>query len=179
MHLGALRREQVGDRVADRDPAAAAGVQRPGGVRRDELEVDAPAGERVGRGRSASPCATTVAQHVVQPGRREEEVEEARARRSRPARGARGGPGSSSSTMRAATSRGGMPTGLASWSATLVVKSPWSGSFGGVSSMPPGGAGKPAASSAAWSAARSWSRITTAEGWRRPAPFAARRARAW
>ena len=47
MHLGALRREQVGERVADRDPAAAAGVQRAGRVRGDELEVDPLPVERV------------------------------------------------------------------------------------------------------------------------------------
>ena len=47
VHLGALRREQVGDRVADRDPAPAAGVERAGRVGRHELQVDAPAGQRV------------------------------------------------------------------------------------------------------------------------------------
>ena len=55
---------------------------------------------------------------------------------------------SSSTTIFAATSRGDMPNGLASWSATFVVKSPWPGSLGAVSAIPPGGAGNPAATSA-------------------------------
>ena len=59
MHLGALGGEQVGERVADRDPAPTAGVQRAGGVRRDELEVDAAARRARRRARSASPWATT------------------------------------------------------------------------------------------------------------------------
>src|SRR5829696_7835103 len=67
---------------------------------------------------------------------------------------------SSCSAIRAATSRGGRPTCFWIWSATLVEKSPCPASFGGVSSTPFGGAGKPPASSAAWTAAVSWSRIT-------------------
>ena len=47
VHLRALRRQQVRDRVADRDPAAAARVQRAGGVGRDELEIDPLAGQRL------------------------------------------------------------------------------------------------------------------------------------
>ena len=54
-HLGTLAREQVRDGVAHRHPAAAAGVQRPGGVGRDELEVDPPAGERAVRAVGARP----------------------------------------------------------------------------------------------------------------------------
>ena len=41
VHVRALRREQVRDRVAHGDPAPATGVQRAGRVGRDELEVDA------------------------------------------------------------------------------------------------------------------------------------------
>ena len=52
---------------------------------------------------------------------------------------------SSATTILAATSRGAMPTGFASCSATLVVKSPWPESFGGVSATPSAGSGKPAA----------------------------------
>ncbi len=78
VHLGALRGEQVGDRVADRDPAPAAGVERAGRVRRDELEVDALAGQR-----SAwpyrSPCATTARSTSCSQVGREVEVDEARA----------------------------------------------------------------------------------------------------
>ena len=58
MHDRALRREQVGERVADGHPATAAGVQRTGGVGRDELEVDPLAVE--GRAVAVrSPVATT------------------------------------------------------------------------------------------------------------------------
>ncbi len=63
--------------------------------------------------------------------------------------------------MVAATSRGGRPAGLASFIATLVVKSACCfGSVGGANSTPPAGTGSPAASRAAWTAATSWSRIT-------------------
>ena len=76
VHLGALRREQVRDRVADRDPAPTARVQGPGGIGRDELEVYPPAREHR---RAAVPIARRdhITQDVVQPRRREEEVEEA------------------------------------------------------------------------------------------------------
>ena len=47
VHDRALGREEVGQRVADRHPAATAGVERAGGVGRHELEVDAQAVERV------------------------------------------------------------------------------------------------------------------------------------
>ncbi len=42
-HFGALRLEDAGEAVANGGPAHAADVNRPGGVRRDELEVDAHA----------------------------------------------------------------------------------------------------------------------------------------
>ena len=77
MHLGALRREQVGERVADRDPAPAAGMQRAGGIRRDELEVHALTGENV-----ATSVPRAVGNHrgqrLVEPRRLEIEVQEAR-----------------------------------------------------------------------------------------------------
>ena len=77
VHLRALRRQQVRDRVADRDPAPAARVQRPGGVGRDELEVDPLRRRARPRCRTGRPRATTVAQHVVQPRGREVQVDEA------------------------------------------------------------------------------------------------------
>ena len=79
VHLGALCREQVRERVADCDPAPSARVDRPGGVQGHELEVDAVTGPHV-----AVPVALTLrddsAQHVVEPRRREIEVDEPRAR---------------------------------------------------------------------------------------------------
>ena len=47
-NTGALRRQQPAERVADRGPAGAADVDGPGGVGRDELEIDVLAVERVG-----------------------------------------------------------------------------------------------------------------------------------
>ena len=76
--LGALGRQHVGDRVADRHPAAAAGVQRSGRVGRHELEVDPTPRQGM---TAAVPLARGDhrAQDVVQPGRMQEEVDEARA----------------------------------------------------------------------------------------------------
>ncbi len=77
VHLGALGREEIRDRVADRDPPPATGVQRPGGVGRDELEVDpAPLEHR----RAAVPLSllNNPTEHIVQPGGCEEEIEEPR-----------------------------------------------------------------------------------------------------
>ena len=75
VHDRALRREQVGDRVAHCHPAPAARVQRSGRVGGDELEVD-PLPRQVGRGAvRLAPC-NDRAQHVVQPGWREIEVDE-------------------------------------------------------------------------------------------------------
>ena len=76
MHDCALRGEQVGQRVADRHPAAAARVEGSGRVGRHEFEVDAQAVERVA-------VAVRLAgfdhgqEHLVQPGGCEVEVEEA------------------------------------------------------------------------------------------------------
>ena len=80
MHLGALRREQVRDRVAHRDPAATPGMERSGGVGRHELEVHERAGQR-GGGPVAIAVGDDRSQHVVEPGRREIQVDEAGLRR--------------------------------------------------------------------------------------------------
>jgi hypothetical protein len=78
MHLCALGNEQVGNGVADGDPPSTAGVERAGGVGGHELEIDLPALQRV-----VLPVGVAgghdLAQHVVEPRRRQEEVEEARA----------------------------------------------------------------------------------------------------
>ena len=77
MHVGALSGEQVGERVTDRHPAAAAGMEWPGRVRRDELEVDAPSRERVAAAERVS-SVHDGPQHVVQPRGCQVEVDEAR-----------------------------------------------------------------------------------------------------
>jgi hypothetical protein len=46
VYLRALRREQVRDRIAHRDPTTASGVQRTRGVGGNELEIDPLPGER-------------------------------------------------------------------------------------------------------------------------------------
>ena len=100
VHDRTLRREQVRDRVADRDPAATARVQRTGRVHRDELEVDPQALVRVAApvvlARRDDVASGPSCNHVG----REEEVEEARARRPRRARRAAAGPASSAATIR-------------------------------------------------------------------------------
>jgi len=76
MDLSAVGREQVGKRVADCDPAPAAGVQRASGVGRHELEVDTGT-------RQSPPMAVLVAggdhrpQYLVEPRRREVHIDEA------------------------------------------------------------------------------------------------------
>ena len=145
-------------RVADRDPAPAAGVDGAGGVQRDELEVDPVTGQDL-----AVPVLLALhddpTQDVVEPRGRQVEVDEAGPETS--IRSTCGGSSASSaSTILAATSRGGRPTDFVRRMATLVVKSPWPACVGGVSSTPPSGSGNPAASSARRSAARIWSRIT-------------------
>ena len=76
VHDGALGAEEVGEGVAHRDPAAPAGVEGPGGVGGDELEVDALALER-----PAVPVPLAGghdgAEHLVQPRGPEVEVHEA------------------------------------------------------------------------------------------------------
>ena len=75
VHLGALRREQVGERVTHCDPTPATGVDRPGGVDGHELEVDPVPGTN-----AAVPVLVTLPddaeQHLVQPGGSEVEVDE-------------------------------------------------------------------------------------------------------
>ena len=110
VHLGALRGEQVRDRVADRDPAPAAGVQRAGRVGRDELEVDRAGRRAPSSGRSRSPAVDDVTHDVVQPRGREEEVEEAGARDLDLGEMREPASASSASLIRSAISRGGAPT---------------------------------------------------------------------
>ena len=78
MHVHALGNEQVANGVADGDPPPTAGVERAGGVGGHELEIDLLAVQRL-----VLPVGVAgghyLAQDVVQPRRREEEVEEARA----------------------------------------------------------------------------------------------------
>ena len=157
--LGSLRGEEVRERVADRHPTRAAGVDRPGRVQRDELEIDP-----ISRERPAVPVSLALrhdpAQDLVEPRGREIEVDEA-GPGDLGALEVRGRSTSSAVTSFAAMSRGGIPIGLASCIARFVVRSaPWLASVGGVSATPPSGSGKPAASSATCNAARSWSRIT-------------------
>ena len=148
VHRGALRGEEVGDRVADRDPATPARVQRPGRVGRHELEVDPRPCERRRRSRNRSPRRDHRPQHVGEPRRREEEVEEARARRSRPGRGgARPRPRARPSSARRSRGAAGRRSGDRA-RATGVAQSPWSRCLGTSSTMPASGSGRPAAASA-------------------------------
>ena len=75
VHFGTLRREQVRDRVADRDPSPAARVQRAGGVGGDELEVDPLPAQRL-RASVAVAGRDGLAQHIVGPRRIELEIDE-------------------------------------------------------------------------------------------------------
>ena len=79
MHLRALRREEIRNRIADRNPAPTTRMQRTGRVDRDEFEVHALACER-GRRPEARAGTDHLAQHFGQPRRREEDVDEARRR---------------------------------------------------------------------------------------------------
>ena len=79
VHLGTLGREHVRDRVADGDPSTAAGVQRTGRVGRDELEVDPASCEGVAPSVGVAGRDDRL-QDLVQPGRRQEEVDEPRSR---------------------------------------------------------------------------------------------------
>ena len=162
MHLCALRREQVRDGVAHRDPSPAARVERPGGVGGDELEVDALPGERVGgavriAGRRRPSAARREARSARGRGSR------SRAWPPRPGRGAARRPPRARRRSAAAMSIGLPPTAFWSASATGVAQSPRSRCLGGSSTMPLGGSGRVASASArrtAW--ARSsrimWSR---------------------
>ena len=154
VHVGALRGEQVRDRVADGDPAAAARVQRTGRVGRDELEVDPRAGEIASPWPYRCPAATTArstsCSHV---GARK------KLRKPGPAISIAstwaGAADSRAATIRVAASRGGTPAAPATWSATFVDQSPCSRCLGGSRVIPASGAGNPASSSAARKAARS------------------------
>ena len=75
--LGAAGLQQPGQRVADRRPAHAADVDRPGGVGGDELEVDALAG-RGGVRAVAGARGEDLHRDLAERGLREAQVEEAR-----------------------------------------------------------------------------------------------------
>ena len=79
MDRRALCGEEVRDRVAHGDPSTAAGVQRARRVHRHELQVDARAGVRVAVTELLA-VGHHSGEHVVQPRRREEEVDEPGAR---------------------------------------------------------------------------------------------------
>ncbi len=74
------RLEQPGDGVAVAGAAGVAGVERPGGVGADELDVDRDAGAVVVAAETLGTRSDDGAQHVVQPGVAESEVDEPRAR---------------------------------------------------------------------------------------------------
>ena len=134
MHLRALRREQVRDRVADRDPAPAARVQRSGRVRRDELEVDPPAREHV---RGAVP----VARRDDRRAARRAATSGARKRLTKPgsATSTRARWGTAAASSAASISLGDLERVAAappSWRAAMatgVAQSPWSRCSGGSS----------------------------------------------
>ena len=176
MHDRALGREQVGERVAHGHPTATAGVQRAGGVGGHELEVDAQAVERVA-------VAVRLAlrhdreQDLVQPARGEAEVEEAGARDLDPLEVRGPGP------LELVGELGGdLPRRQAERLGQLE------GDVGGevaVSRSPSGTSarchrGRGEAARVERGVDCGGELVTDHEGWRRrPAPFAARRARAW
>jgi hypothetical protein len=75
-HLPALRREQVGERIAERRLARMAQMQRPGRIRRHELDHHLLAGVRA-RGAEALPLAKYLSHHLLLGRRRDPQVDEA------------------------------------------------------------------------------------------------------
>ena len=73
VHSCALGGQQVGDRVPDRHPPAAAGVQRPGRIGRNELQIDREVGVRIAVAVLGA-AGDDRPQHVVEPGGSKEEV---------------------------------------------------------------------------------------------------------
>ncbi len=79
VYLRALCSQQVRDGIADRDPSSASRMQRTCRICGHELQVDAPAGEYL-RATELFAGLDDLAEHVVQPGGSEEQVDEARSR---------------------------------------------------------------------------------------------------
>ena len=156
VHLRALRREQVRDRVADRDPAAAARVQRAGRVRRHELEVDPPALRARPSVPNRSPAATTSrSTSCSHDGARK------RLRKPGPAISTRSRWGAAAASSAALISSATSPVAAArpvTAMATGVAQSPWSRCLAGSRTTPAAGSGSPAVASACWRAVRraSW-----------------------
>ncbi len=77
MHEVSAPLEDATQRITERSPSPATGMQRTGGVGRDELDVDPPAGAEIEAGIALLAGRDHVEEHVVEPRVVEVEVDEA------------------------------------------------------------------------------------------------------
>ena len=126
VHPPPAARHDASHGIAVRTPPSVADVERTGGVRRDELDLDLLAGPDLASCVSRLALAHDLGQCVVQPPGRQVEVHEPGTGHLHRSRGAEAGSARSCSANSSASWRGGRPSALALTRAAFVDQSPCS-----------------------------------------------------